>query len=108
MFLDDETTHHTKSSTTTSGGSPVVGLSEETTTANAQTGGGGAYGDPHLKTWSGKACDFHGACDLVLVQSVQSDLDLHIRTTMHDDWSYITATALATMFWRLTARPFTI
>jgi hypothetical protein len=30
---------------------------------------GGAQGDPHFKTWQGQHFDFHGECDLVLLQS---------------------------------------
>lgn len=63
-------------------------------------GGGpaGSFGDPHVKTWVGQQYDYHGECDLVLVSSEKFanglGLDIHIRTTIRDDWSYISATAL--------------
>lgn len=44
-------------------------------------------GDPHFKTWSGERFDFHGVCDLVLLQSPR--LDIHIRTKKTRSWSYI-------------------
>jgi len=59
---------------------------------------GGSYGDPHLKMWTSLVYNFHGECDLVLVKSESSDngqgLALHIRTTIHHDWSFISAAAL--------------
>jgi hypothetical protein len=60
--------------------------------------GGGVQGDPHFKTWVGKRFDFHGECDLILFQSsmFKSGLgvDLHIRTQLRRDMSYITSAAL--------------
>jgi hypothetical protein len=57
-----------------------------------------ANGDPHFKTWSGGHFDFHGMCDLVLLQSEifgsGLGLDLHIRTTARRDLSYISSAAL--------------
>jgi hypothetical protein len=62
------------------------------------TAGGGAQGDPHFKTWRGQRFDFHGVCDLVLLQSKDFesglDLDVHIRTHMRRDMSYISSAAL--------------
>jgi len=59
---------------------------------------GGSYGDPHLRTWMGMIYDFHGECDLVLVKTPTFDngqgLDVHIRTQMVDDWSYISDIAV--------------
>lgn len=59
---------------------------------------GGCFGDPHLKRWDQKRFDFHGECDLVLVHSdhVNGDLplDLHVRTTIRDHFSYIESAAL--------------
>jgi hypothetical protein len=61
-------------------------------------GNGGAQGDPHFKTWQGKHFDFHGECDLVLLQNKDFesglDLDVHIRTKMRRDMSYIASAAL--------------
>jgi hypothetical protein len=57
-----------------------------------------ANGDPHFKTWSGGHFDFHGECDLVLLQSEifgsGLGLDLHIRTTARRDMAYISSAAL--------------
>jgi hypothetical protein len=62
------------------------------------THGGGGNGDPHFKTWAGSRYDFHGACDLILFQSSQFKahlgVDLHIRTAMRRDMSYISNAAL--------------
>lgn len=53
----------------------------------------GALGDPHFKTWTGERFDFHGACDLVLLQNHAFDnnkgMDIHIRTKFTKHWSYI-------------------
>lgn len=50
-------------------------------------------GDPHFKTWSGEKFDYHGECDLVLVDNPSfSDglgLQIHIRTTRIQHWSFI-------------------
>ena len=58
----------------------------------------GAFGDPHLKTWHGQRFDFHGECDLILVQNHKFDhesgLDLHIRTTIRKEFSFVSAVAL--------------
>jgi hypothetical protein len=63
---------------------------------------GGTNGDPHFKTWHGKHFDFHRVCDLVLLQSKEFEsglglglgLDVHIRTHMRRDMSYISSAAL--------------
>jgi hypothetical protein len=56
-------------------------------------GEGGGHGDPHFKTWQGHHFDFHGECDLVLLQNKEFEsglgLDVHIRTKMRRDMSYI-------------------
>jgi hypothetical protein len=58
-------------------------------------GGGGANGDPHFKTWQGQHFDYHGECDLVLLHSSEFGsglgLDVHIRTKLRRDMSYISA-----------------
>jgi hypothetical protein len=75
---------------------PTVGLPTANQEGDGESGGG--YGDPHLKTWMGEVYDFHGACDLVLVSSQTfhngAGLDLHIRTKIRDDWSFISDAAL--------------
>jgi hypothetical protein len=61
-------------------------------------GNGGCDGDPHFKTWRGKRFDFHGECDLVLLHSSAFEsglgLDVHIRTKIRSDMSYISSAAL--------------
>jgi hypothetical protein len=59
---------------------------------------GTVHGDPHFKTWRGKRYDFHGACDLIFIQSKGFEsglgLDVHIRTKMRGDMSYISSAVL--------------
>lgn len=58
---------------------------------------GGGGGDPHLQLWGREKYSFHGECDLVMVHSEQfhnKGLDLHIRTTIQDYFSYIERAAL--------------
>ncbi|CAB9521483.1 expressed unknown protein [Seminavis robusta] len=59
---------------------------------------GSGSGDPHFKTWTGDKFDYHGACDLVLVDNPQFlnglGLKLHIRTTRIKYFSYIERIAL--------------
>jgi hypothetical protein len=58
----------------------------------------GANGDPHFKTWSGNHFDFHGVCDLNLLQNTEFEaglgLDVQIRTHMRRDMSYISSAVL--------------
>jgi len=58
----------------------------------------GANGDPHMTTWAGEHFDYHGLCDLVLLENhfFQDDLDIdiHIRTSKIREWSYISNAAL--------------
>jgi len=60
--------------------------------------GGGSYGDPHLKTWTGRVYDFHGECDLLLAKSPAFGnglgFEAQIRTTIRDDWSFISTVAI--------------
>jgi len=50
-------------------------------------------GDPHFKTWTGAKFDYHGECDLVLVDNPTFanglGLKVHIRTTRIKYFSYI-------------------
>lgn len=54
---------------------------------------GNAKGDPHFKTFGGEAFDFHGQCDLVMLQNPSFagglGLNVHIRTRISTWWSYI-------------------
>jgi len=53
----------------------------------------GAFGDPHIKTWTGQSYDFHGVCDLVLFSNPSFDngsgLDIYIRNKRMEMWSFI-------------------
>ena len=59
---------------------------------------GSGSGDPHFKTWTGHKYDYHGECDLVLVNNPSfaggKGLRLHIRTTRIKYFSYIETIAL--------------
>ncbi|CAB9512583.1 expressed unknown protein [Seminavis robusta] len=58
----------------------------------------GAKGDPHFKTHGGEMYDFHGGCDLVLVDHPAykngQGLTIHIRTKIETWWSYIDTAVL--------------
>lgn len=58
----------------------------------------GAFGDPHVRTFSGEHYSFHGACDLVLVHNPgfadNLGMDIHIRNAPIKQWSYIDAAVL--------------
>jgi hypothetical protein len=53
----------------------------------------GTKGDPHFVMWNGKHYDFHGGCDLVLVDAPDYNngqgLKIHIRTTIETWYSYV-------------------
>ncbi|CAB9519410.1 expressed unknown protein [Seminavis robusta] len=57
-----------------------------------------AKGDPHMKTFGGEMYDFHGECDLVLLQNPEFKsklgMDIHIRTKITDWWSSIETAAI--------------
>lgn len=62
-------------------------------------GNGGAGGDPHFLRWQqDKRNSFHGECDLVLIEDSSfkngQGLDIHLRTTIHEFYSYIEAAAI--------------
>jgi hypothetical protein len=60
---------------------------------NSNGRGAACGGDPHFQRWGITARDsFHGECDLVLIQN--NNLDIHVRTTIKDTWSYIEAVAV--------------
>jgi hypothetical protein len=58
----------------------------------------GCDGDPHFKTWGGHHYDYHGECDLVLLHNADFEsgmgIDVHIRTKIRRDMSYISSAAL--------------
>lgn len=57
-----------------------------------------ATGDPHFKTWSGEWYDFHGECDLVLMNAPSFHdglgLQVQIRTKIRHGYSYIESAAI--------------
>jgi len=59
---------------------------------------GSSSGDPHFKTWSGDKFDYHGECDLVLLDNPlfanRLGLKVHIRTTRVKYFSFIEKVAL--------------
>lgn len=59
---------------------------------------GSGSGDPHFKTFSGDKFDYHGECDLVLIDNPDFNngqgLKLHIRTTRVQYYSYIERVAI--------------
>jgi len=59
---------------------------------------GGATGDPHFIMWSSEKYDFHGVCDLVLLENpafgLGKGMDIHIRTMKTRLFSYISSAVL--------------
>ncbi|CAJ1928783.1 unnamed protein product [Cylindrotheca closterium] len=58
-----------------------------------------ANGDPHFRTWKNEHFEFHGQCDIVMTKvknfaSKDMDLDIHLRTSMVQYWSYIKAASI--------------
>jgi hypothetical protein len=55
-------------------------------------------GDPHIQTWSGVMYDFHGVCDLVLLQNPDFEkglgMDIHVRTEQLKQYSYVSSAVL--------------
>lgn len=89
---------------TTTEAAPVVVAESVTTTAAATTpeqpdetftttSKPGTKGDPHFKTHGGERYDFHGGCDLVLINNPDFmkglGMRVHIRTKIETWWSYV-------------------
>jgi len=59
---------------------------------------GSSSGDPHFKTWTGDKYDYHGECDLVLVDNPTFadglGLRVHIRTTQVKYFSFVEKVAV--------------
>ena len=68
----------------------VAALVDEVMTETSKPG---AKGDPHFKTHGGEMYDFHGGCDLVLLDNPDFHGGLgmlvHIRTKIETWWSYV-------------------
>jgi hypothetical protein len=61
--------------------------------------GAGCGGEPHFQRWNQDRRDsFHGECDLVLLHKSNfdehKDLDIHVRTTIEDSWSFVEQAAI--------------
>merc|ERR1711935_803940 len=79
----------------------LVKLEDDDTTTDNQgpsSGPASGSGDPHFKTWTGDKYDYHGECDLVLVDhpAFANDLGLkiHIRTERVKYFSFISNIAV--------------
>jgi len=63
---------------------------------DSDAGGGG---EPHFFTWDKKWWSYHGGCDLVFLQTKLRDTEekllIHIRTTIHETFSYISEVSLS-------------
>jgi len=69
-------------------------------TTGPTTDNGGCLGDPHFRMWnSDKWFDYHGECDLVLVDnpalSSGSSLKIHVRTKIQSWYSFIFQAAIS-------------
>jgi hypothetical protein len=66
--------------------------------SSSDDGTPGSSGDPHFRTWTGDKFDYHGECDLVLVDnpafSYGLGLRVHIRTARIKFYSYIESIAV--------------
>lgn len=57
----------------------------------------GGNGDPHFQSWTGYKFDYHGQCDLALLSAPNHSaggLNIQVRTTQRDFYSYISAVAM--------------
>jgi len=72
----------------------------ESKTCKGKPGNGGGYGEPHFRMWnSAEWFDYHGECDLVLVDnpalSSGSSLKIHVRTKIQSWYSFIFQAAIS-------------
>eukprot|EP00977_Amphora_coffeiformis_P029607 scaffold41882_cov191-Amphora_coffeaeformis.AAC.1 len=85
----------TPATTTMSSTLPSTTATTTTTPCNVPSTCGG---DPHFARWGQEHDSFHGECDLVLIHSKEFHngvgLDLYVRTTIQDYFSYIETAAL--------------
>jgi len=58
----------------------------------------GTKGDPHFKTHGGEMYDFHGGCDLVLLDNPDFmdglGMKVHVRTKIETWWSFVESAAI--------------
>jgi hypothetical protein len=76
----------------------VDDVADETGSLPEGPSSGGVTGDPHFIMWSGEKYDFHGVCDLVLLENsafgLGKGMDIHVRTKKTRRWSYISSAVL--------------
>merc|ERR1712003_279200 len=69
-----------------------------TNAPTAKTVDSGIYGDPHFKTWSGLKYDYHGICDLMLINhpgfSRGDGMEIQVRSKRTRQWSYISTASI--------------
>lgn len=74
---------------------PAPPREDETFTPTSRPG---AKGDPHFKTHGGEMYDFHGGCDMVLVDNPGFmdglGMIVHLRTKIQTWWSYVESAAV--------------
>lgn len=82
---------------------PTKKVAEPSDVGEKSAGGGdkskaSGSGDPHFKTWTGTKYDYHGECDLVLLDQPTFNngqgLRVHIRTTRVKYFSFISTIAV--------------
>lgn len=63
-----------------------------------RSGRGSMRNDPHITSWNGTMYDWQGECDVVLLEAPHFDdatsLQIHTRTKMRYDYSYIESAAI--------------
>ena len=75
-----------------------VPVAETTDTLMTRSSAPGTKGDPHFKTHGGEMYDFHGGCDLVLLDNPDFmdglGMRIHIRTKIETWWSYVESSVI--------------
>jgi len=57
---------------------------------------GGGYGDPHFRMWTSVDWfEYHGECDLVLLDDPRLNLTIHVRTKIQSWYSFIEKAAIS-------------
>ncbi|CAB9514648.1 expressed unknown protein [Seminavis robusta] len=52
------------------------------------------FGDPHIVTWHNHEFEYHGECDLLMLHAPTIGMDVHVRTTIRYDYSFISQAAV--------------
>jgi len=89
------TSEPTKSPTTSE---PTSAPTSKPTVTSAPPPTPGGNGDPHFKTWKNEHYEYHGQCDMILVQDPDFanglGIEVQIRTKLVRHWSYIKNAAI--------------